>query len=182
MELNLESQLFLETNAVLIHAPLGKPIRIADPLFPDDKLPRCKVADPKSIGKTLKGPTHIPVRIFTSGNAISSLILSAQLVVAERFWLQTFLPRFETKSFSVTNSPVEGAVLNNLPKSNVKYLTLAKQVVPVCILEAPFINRWLPSQKLRARAKLLQGGILGFVGCPGLCSLLPSAKLGFGSV
>ena len=73
-------------------------------------------------------------------------------------------------------------MLNNLLKSNVKYLELAKQVVPVCILEAPFINRWLPSLKLRARAKLLQGGILGFVGCPGLCSLLPSAKLGFGSV
>lgn len=176
----MESQLFLETNPVLTHTPLGKPIRTADPLFPDGKLLRCKVADPKGTGKTPKGPTQIPVRIFTSGNAISSLILSAQLVVAERFWFQR--PGFETKSFSVTNSPVEGAVLNNLLKSNVKYLELAKQVVPVCILEAPFINRWLPSLKLRARAKLLQGGILGFVGCPGLCSLLPSAKLGFGSV
>lgn len=94
VELNLESQLFLETNPVLTHTPLGKPIRTADPLFPDGKLLRCKVADPKGTGKTPKGPTQIPVRIFTSGNAISSLILSAQLVVAERFWFQNLSPWF----------------------------------------------------------------------------------------
>lgn len=53
--------MFLETNTVtvLTHTPLGKLIRISDLLFPDDKLLRCKVADPKSIGKNPKGPTHI---------------------------------------------------------------------------------------------------------------------------
>lgn len=106
VELNLESQLFLETNAVLTHTPLGKPIRTADPLFPDGKLLRCKVADPKGTGKTPKGPTQIPVRIFIDV-LFYSLILSAQPVVAEGFGFKTFLPQFETKSFSVTNSPVE---------------------------------------------------------------------------
>lgn len=64
----------------------------------------------------------------------------------------------------------------------IKDFQVAKQVA-LCILWKLHLSvGWLPSQKLGARAKLLQGGTLGFVGCPGLCVLLPSAELGFGSL
>jgi hypothetical protein len=91
--------------------------------------------------------------------------------------LVLFFSSFDTQSFRVSNSPVEEAVLNKFPK--LKGKRLCQTGGPLYTLETPCINGVVACSKVLLQ-KLLQGGMLGFVGFPELYILLPSAKWGFG--
>ena len=104
VELNLETYLFLEENAVIVlTCTFWKACQDYCPLF--SQMTSCwdaegnNVADhPKSIGKNPEDPTYTHPSILTSDNALSSLFLSAGSSIGN--WAGSFLPGFMTPKTS----------------------------------------------------------------------------------
>lgn len=104
--------------------------------FSEDGLLRCqrgpKVGKhPSRIGRNPEGLMYTALSILASDNAVFTFILSAGFSTAN--WTGSFLLNWDTKSFRVTNSPVEGAVLNKISKLKGK-IQSAKQVA-LCIIQ-----------------------------------------------
>lgn len=77
------------------------------------------------------------------------------------------------ESFRVTNSPVEGAALNELPKLNSKMLATSQAGGSVCTLEAPSIRGVVAYSKALSQSfcKAFARWYLGFYGLPRIMPL-----------